>query len=151
MKSRPPLVQVKHLQKNRTVATASQKLCLFKVFPFRKTWLPVLEYLCNMFYRTMLERFPEAITPKVHFIGEYEQIIHNYGPAIKQWCFRYEACHAYFKKITCSTNNFKNVPKMLITRHCLKQCFKFAHLCRLKTISYPVRLKQVRSTRLIRI
>ncbi|CAF1508893.1 unnamed protein product [Adineta ricciae] len=176
--NRPPPIQVKHLQSNRIVATASQKLCLFKIFPFifhdvicqlpsyivykvlrdildlvlsnpfRKKWLFVLDDLCATFYRTMLEHFPDRITPKVHFIREYEQIVHDYGPAIKQWCFRYEANHAYFKKIALRTNNFKNVPKMLITRYRLKQCFKVAHLSRLNTLSYPVGVKQIQTTSL---
>ncbi len=31
--NRPPPIQVKHLQNDRIAATASQKLCLFKLFP----------------------------------------------------------------------------------------------------------------------
>ena len=178
MSNHPPPIQVKHLQNDRIVATAAQKLCLFKLFPiifhdiiyqlpsfivykvlreildlvlsypFRKQLLPVLGDLCTTFHRTMLEHFPNKIVPKVHFIREYEQIVHDYGPAIKQWCFRYEACHAYFKKITMRTNNFKNVPKMLITRHLLKQCFKFSHLSQLKTLSYSVGMKRLQITSL---
>ena len=32
-KNQPPPIQIKHLQNDRIAATASQKLCLFKVFP----------------------------------------------------------------------------------------------------------------------
>ncbi|CAF3813633.1 unnamed protein product [Rotaria sp. Silwood1] len=174
--NRPPPIQVKHLQKGRIVATAAQKLCIFKLFPiifhdiichlpsfivykvlreildlvlsypFRKQWLPVLGDLCDTFHQMMLTHFPNNMIPKVHFVREYERIIYDYGPAIKQWCFRYEACHSYFKKITMRTNNFKNTPKMLATRYCLKQCFKFANLSRLKNLNYLVGVKRIRST-----
>ncbi|CAF4414605.1 unnamed protein product [Rotaria socialis] len=174
--NRPPPIQVKHLQNDRIVATASQKLCIFKLFPiifhdiihhlpsfivykvlreildlvlsypFRKQWLPVLGDLCESLHQKMLIHFPDKIVPKFHFAREYERITHDYGPPSKQWCFRYEACHAYFKKITMRTNNFKNTPKMLATRHCLKQCFKFANLSRLKTFDYVVGIKKTRST-----
>lgn len=173
--NRPPPIQVKHLQNGRIVATAAQKLCIFKLFPiifhdivcdlpsfivykvlreildlvlsypFRKQWLPVLGDLCETLHQTMILHFPNSMVPKFHFVREYERIIHDYGPAIKQWCFRYEACHLYFKKITMRTNNFKNTPKMLVTRFCLKQCFKFANLSRLKSLSYPVGIDKVRS------
>ena len=166
----PPSIQVKHLKNDHIVATAAQKLCLFKLFPiifhdiihrlpsfivykvlreildlvlscpFRKRWLPVLEDLCNTFQETMLLHFPTKIVPKVHFVREYERIIHDFGPVIKHWCFRYEAGHAYFKKIAMRTNNFKNIPKMLVTHYRLKQCFKFVHLSRLRSVDYPIRI-----------
>ncbi|CAF2816932.1 unnamed protein product [Rotaria sp. Silwood2] len=174
--NRPPPIQVKHLQNGHIVATASQKLCIFKLFPiiyydiihhlpsfivykilreildlvlsypFRKQWLPVLGDLCDSLHQMMLIHFPNKIVPKLHFVREYERITHDYGPAIKQWCFRYEACHLYFKKITIRTNNFKNTPKMLVTRYRLKQCFKFASLSRIKTFDYAVGIKKIRST-----
>ena len=153
---RPPPILVKHLQSDRIVATASQKLCLFRLFPiifydlierlpsmivykqlremldlvlsipFRKGWLPVLHDLSVAFHQSMVLHFPDKVVPKVHFICEYAQIIHDYGPLRRQWCFRYEAAHAYFKKIAVRSNNSKNVPKMLATRFALKQAFRFA-------------------------
>jgi hypothetical protein len=86
------------------------------------------------------------MVPKVHFVREYEQLIHDFGPSIKQWCFRYEACHAYFKKITMRSNNFKNIPKMLVRRFRLKQCFKFSHLSPLNSLQYPIGIKKIQST-----
>ena len=162
MKNRPPPIQVKNLQNGRVVATASQKLCLFKIlpivfhdvicqlpsfivykvlreildlvlsYPFRKQWISVLKDLSVTFYRTMLQHFPDKIVPKIHFIREYDQIAYDYGPPIKQWCFRYEAFHSYFKKLATRTNNFKNVPKTLINRYRMKQCFECVHLSGLK-------------------
>ena len=171
--NRPPPILIKHLQDGRMAATAAQKLCLFKLFPiifhdiidalpsfviykilreivdlvlsypFLKSWLPVLNDLCDSFHRNMLIHFPKMIVAKVHFVREYEQIIHDYGPAIRQWCFRYEGYHAYFKKLINRMHNFKNVPKMLATRYRFKQCYALTHLSRLKNIQYPIGLKRI--------
>lgn len=173
--NRPPPILVKHLQNDRIVATASQKLCMFKLFPiifndiidnlpsfviykqlreildlvlsvpFRKQWLPVLRDLCIAFHHSMLIHFPSKMIPKIHFVCEYEQIIEDYGPSLRQWCFRYEACHAYFKKITTRSNNFKNIPKMLATRYRLKQRFKWSRSFHMKSSDFVVGIKKVRA------
>lgn len=174
--NQPPPIQVKHLQNDRIVATAAEKLCMFKLFPivfhdiihhlpgfvvykilreildltlslpFRKQWLPVLADLCETFHLKMLACFPHKMIPKVHFVREYHQIIHDYGPPVKTWCFRYEAAHFYFKKVMMRSNNFKNVPKTLATRYCLKQHFKSDYLYQLEGFSYPVSMKKARTT-----
>ncbi|CAF5226233.1 unnamed protein product, partial [Rotaria magnacalcarata] len=112
---RPPPIQVKHLQNDRISATASQKLCIFRLFPFifyniidkipsiivykqlreildlvlstpfRKEWLPILRDLCIAFQQSMLIYFPTKMVPKCHFVLEYDQIIKDYGPARKNW------------------------------------------------------------------
>ncbi|CAF3881149.1 unnamed protein product [Rotaria sordida] len=115
-------------------------------YPFRKKWLHVLGELCDTFHETMPSHFPDKITPKEHFIREYKYTINDFGPAVRQWCFRYEANHSYVKKITVRTNNFKNIPKMFVTRYHLKQCLTFGHLSRLQSTQYPVGIKKVRST-----
>ncbi|CAF2628893.1 unnamed protein product [Rotaria sp. Silwood2] len=102
------------MQKNRIAATASQKLCLFRLFPFifndfihavpsiivykqlrdildlilstpfRKQWLPVLRDLCIGFHESMLLHFPTKMIPKVHFACEYDQIINDFGPSERE-------------------------------------------------------------------
>ncbi|CAF1262315.1 unnamed protein product [Adineta ricciae] len=174
--NQPPPVLAKHFQNNHIVATAAQKLCFFKLFPimfydiidslpsfivykllreildlilanpFRKAWLPVLGELCDTFYHEMLNHFPGMITPKVHFIREYHQMVADFGPAIRQWCFRYEGFHAYFKKIANRTNNFKNIPKMLVTRYRLKQCLTFGYAPELRRSQHVIGIKKIRST-----
>ncbi|CAF1447885.1 unnamed protein product [Adineta steineri] len=83
------------------------------------------------------------MTPKIHFISEYDQIVNDYGPPLRQWCIRYEARHAYFKKITIKSNNFKNVPKMLATRYSLKQIYKLSRLPHLRMSNYAVRIQNI--------
>jgi len=173
--NRPPPILVKHLQNNRIVATASQKLCMFKLFPiifndiicnipsfivyqqlreivdlvlsspFRKQWIHVLRDLSTAFHHSMLTHFPDKMIPKIHFVCEYAQIIQDFGPSIRQWCFRYEGCHAYFKKITSRSNNYKNIPKMLSTRYRLKQCFKLSRSFHLKSLDFVVGIQKVRT------
>jgi hypothetical protein len=173
--NRPPPIQIKHLQNGRVIATAAQKLCLFKLFPiifhdiidkldsfivykilrdildlvlscpFRKKWLPVLNELCDAFHHAMVIHFPNKIIPKVHFIREYGQTIHDYGPATRLWCFRYEAFHAYFKKLSTRTNNFKNTPKMLATHFLLKQCYKSIRLSQMTSVFYSVGIKKIQN------
>ncbi|CAF3854609.1 unnamed protein product [Rotaria sp. Silwood1] len=121
-------------------------LDLILSYPFRKKWLHVLGELCDTFHETMLSHFPDKVKPKEHFIREYKYMINDFGPAVKQWCFRYEANHSYFKKIAVRTSNFKNIPKMLVTRYRLKQCLTFGHLSRLQSTQYPIGIKKVRST-----
>ena len=110
---RPLPIQIKYLQNDRIVATASQKLCLFRLFPlifhdisdilpafivykqlreiidlilsrpFRKQWLPILRDLSIAFQQSMIEHFPGKLIPEMHFCTEYDQVINDYGPAIK--------------------------------------------------------------------
>ncbi len=70
----------------------------------------------------MVELLPNKMIPKVHFIAEYAKVVEDYGPPTKFWCMRYEAKHAYFKKIATRSNNFKNLSKTLSNRHQFRQC-----------------------------
>jgi hypothetical protein len=157
-RDQPPPIQIRSLQNGRISATATQKLCLFKLFPimfsnfinqmpsftvyiqlreildlvlsipFRRQWLPVLYDLSVAFQQSMIIHFPHQLIPKLHFITEYSQMIDDYGPAIKQWSMRYEACHAYYKKITLRSNNYKNISKMLASRYQLRNIFKYSRM-----------------------
>jgi hypothetical protein len=169
----PPPIQVKHLQKGRMAATASQKLCFFKLFPlifhsiidqlpsfivytqlremidlilsapFRKEWLPVLYDLSIAFHQSMLTYFPTKMIPKLHYATEYAQVISDYGPAIKQWAMRYEAYHAYYKKIVLRSNNYKNISKMLATRFQLKNIYRLSRLTHLKSFDRAIKIQKV--------
>ncbi|CAF4075472.1 unnamed protein product [Rotaria magnacalcarata] len=174
-RDRPPPIQIKHLQKDRISATVSQKLCLFRLFPiifndviytlpsiivykqlremidlvlsvpFRKLWLPTLRDLWAAFHQSMLNHFPSKMTPRLHFCSEYDKVINDYGPTIKQWCTRYEAFHSYFKKISLRSNNYKNIPKMLATRYRLKQTFISCRTVQLKTIDQTTVIQKVKN------
>lgn len=147
----PPSIAANHFTNNRLAGSAAQKLVLFRLFPlifsdiaplipsirvykilreilelvlaypFRKSWLPHLRDLCIEFHRSIADRFPAQMSPKVHFVAEYAQIIEDYGPSIRYWCMRYEGRHSYFKQAAMKANNYKNIAQTLATRYQLKQ------------------------------
>ncbi|CAM4846644.1 unnamed protein product, partial [Rotaria magnacalcarata] len=132
-----PTVRKKHLNKGKIVGTASQKMCLFKLFPiifheiidllvyaspFRKSWLPYLHSLTVRFQCLIVHILPNVIIPKVHFITHYAKQIEMYGPSIQHWCMRFESKHKIFKQLAAKFNNFKNILYTLSKRHQLRQC-----------------------------
>jgi hypothetical protein len=174
-RDKPPPILIKHLQKDTISASASQKLCLFKLFPviffdvvdklpsfivykqlreiidlvlsdpFRKNWLPTLRDLAHAFQHSMIKHFPRQVVPKVHFCTEYDQVIGDYGPAIKQWSMRYESYHFYFKKIALRSNNYKNMPKMLATRYRLKQAFSSFRMTQLFHGDQAIKIQKIKN------
>lgn len=147
----PPPISSKHFSNNRLAGSAAQKLVLFRLFPvifsdiaalipsirvykvlreilelvlahpFRKRWLTHLRDLCIDFQHSIADRFPAQMSPKIHFVAEYAQIIEDYGPSIRYWCMRYEGRHSYFKQAAVKANNYKNIAQTLSTRYQLKQ------------------------------
>ncbi|CAF1441539.1 unnamed protein product [Adineta ricciae] len=174
-RDKPPPILVKHLQNDKIAASASQKWCLFRLFPlifadivdklpsfivykqlreivdivfsvpFRKAWLPTLRDLSFAFQYSMIKHFPRQVVPKVHFCTEYDQVINDYGPAIKQWSMRYESYHYYFKKIALRSNNYKNTPKSLATRYRLKQAFSNFRMTQLNHSDQAIRIQKVKN------
>ncbi|CAF2034024.1 unnamed protein product [Rotaria magnacalcarata] len=150
--NKPPPVLVKNLNNDRINGSASQKYCLFRLFPIifsdlvehlssfkiylvlrelldmvlayplRKSWLPFMETLSINFQSMILEYLPDKATPKVHFASEYAKIVEQFGPPVRYWCMRYEGAHLYFKRIALRSGNFKNIPKTLAQRQQLRQC-----------------------------
>ncbi|CAF4841790.1 unnamed protein product, partial [Rotaria sp. Silwood2] len=147
-----PVLRKKHLNKGKIIGTASQKICLFKLFPiifhdiidvldtkeiyvclreiislvyacpFRKSWLPYLHSLTIRFQCLIVHMLPNLMIPKVHFISHYAKQIEMYGPSIRHWCMRFEAKHQMFKQLAVKSNNFKNILYTLSKRHQLRQC-----------------------------
>jgi hypothetical protein len=86
----------------------------------RKSWLSYLNSLTTSFHSLMVEKSPDNITAKVHFITHYAELIKRNGPARNYWCQRFEGKHLYFKKLALRSSNFKNVPFTLAKRHQLR-------------------------------
>ena len=150
--NKPPNLRKKHLHKGKIVGTASQKMCLFKLFPivfyyiidrldtkeiyvclrdiishiyacpFRKSWLSYLHSLTIRFQCLMVHLVPNLVTSKVHFITDYAKQIEMNGPAIRYWCMRFESKHQVFKQLAVKSNNFKNILYTLSKRHQLHRC-----------------------------
>ena len=113
MSNKAPVLRKKHLSKGKIIGTASQKMCLFKLFPiifhdiidrldtkvvyiclreiislvfacpFRKSWLSYLQSLSIHFQCLMVHLLPHLVTPKAHFITDYAKQIEMNGPAIR--------------------------------------------------------------------
>ncbi|CAF4055395.1 unnamed protein product [Rotaria magnacalcarata] len=107
--NKPPPVKKQQLTHSTIAGTASQKLCLFRLFPIifhdiigdltllplytilreiisyiyanplRESWLPYLDDLCKQFHCLMIEHLPDRVTPKVHFLTEYTRSIEMHG------------------------------------------------------------------------
>ncbi|XP_053595515.1 uncharacterized protein LOC128667833 [Microplitis demolitor] len=45
-----------------------------------------------------------------------------FGPARQQWCFRFEAAHAYFKALVAIVRSFKNMPDTMCYRYQSRMC-----------------------------
>ena len=150
--NKAPPVKKQHLTYSNIVGTASQKLCLFRLFPMifndiidhltlyplylilreiisyvyanpiRKSWLPYLNGLCKQFHLMMIERLPDHVTPKVHFITEYPHSIEHHGLPIFNSCIRFEAKHLYFKQLAARAFNFRNPLLTLSKRYQLRFC-----------------------------
>jgi hypothetical protein len=113
--------------------------------PFRKHWLPILRDLLHVFQHSMIKHFPRQVVPKVHFCTEYDQVISDYDPAIKQWSMRYESYHFYFKKMALRSNNYRNMAKMLATRYRLKQAFSSFWMTQLNHCDQAIKIQKIKN------
>ncbi|CAF2779622.1 unnamed protein product [Rotaria sp. Silwood2] len=86
----------------------------------RKSWLPYLTSVTISFHSLMIDKLPDNITAKVHFITHYPELIKRNGPPRNYWCQRFEGKHLYFKKLAIRSSNFKNVSFTLAKRHQLR-------------------------------
>ncbi|CAF0824523.1 unnamed protein product [Didymodactylos carnosus] len=111
----PPAIRAKHLAKHSIVGSASQKLCLFRLFPiiffdiiehlekfelyvvlreiinyvfalpFRRSWLAYLNTLTTRFQCLMIHHLPDRVIPKIHFTTDYSRLIDMHGPPIREY------------------------------------------------------------------
>ncbi|KAJ1524623.1 hypothetical protein ONE63_011107 [Megalurothrips usitatus] len=66
--------------------------------------------------------YPNSLIPKHHYEIHIPTQILLFGPPRFYWCFRFEAKHAYFKRIPRMSHNFINIYFTLSQRHQEKQC-----------------------------
>ena len=150
--NKPPPIKKQQLAHSNVAGSASQRLCLFRLFPIifndilddlalfplytvlreiisyvyanpiRNSWLSYLDGLCKQYYCLMIEHLPDYVTPKTHFVTEYPRSIEIHGLPIMNSCIRFEAKHLYFKQLAIRTFNFKNPLFTLSKRHQLRHC-----------------------------
>ncbi len=80
--------------------------------------ISLLEMKTQDHLETFKDLFPEkSLLPKHHFLLHYGQAYLQFGPLRHYWCMRFEAKHAYFKRLAKIANNFKNILLTLANRH----------------------------------
>jgi hypothetical protein len=68
--------------------------------------------------------YPEShLKYKHHRMVHYPTVMLRNGPLSHMWVMRYEAKHAFFKKLASIVCNFRNISKTFATRHQLHQAF----------------------------
>lgn len=71
-----------------------------------------------------LELYPHKhLIPKHHLMVHYPGAILKLGPLIQFWAMRFEAKHAFFKRICHITCNFRNICKTMAFRHQMTLCY----------------------------
>lgn len=69
----------------------------------------------NLLYR-------DRCIPNLHFLKHIAYYIRLFSPARQQWCFRFEAAHAYFKGLVAIIRNFKNMLATMSYRYQARIC-----------------------------
>jgi hypothetical protein len=59
----------------------------------------------------------EVLKNKHHHLVHYPRLMKLMGPIVHYWCMRFEQKHQRYKRLMHITNNFRNVPKTVATRH----------------------------------
>ncbi|CAF0802131.1 unnamed protein product [Adineta steineri] len=114
----------------------------------RKPWLAYLKTLTITFHSLMIERLPDYVTAKVHFITHYSELIKRNGPPRNYWCQRFQGKHLYFKRLATRSCSFKNVPFTLAKRHQLRLALLLSYDNFHNLIDKPVSTKIINPSQL---
>ncbi|XP_066588077.1 uncharacterized protein [Prorops nasuta] len=90
-------------------------ICL--AYEINKDSIELLNQMIDTFLLIFNRLYPDSVVHKFHFLKHIPYYINLFGPARQQWCFRFDATHAYFKSIVPVVRNFKNIALTLCYRH----------------------------------
>lgn len=88
--------------------------------------IELLSRMIEIYITRFINLYPNTIVPKFHFLIHVPRYIKLFGPPRQQWCFRFEACHAYFKSLVPVVRNFKNMALTMSYRHQSRLCITLA-------------------------
>lgn len=88
--------------------------------------IELLSRMIEVYITRFINLYPDSIVPKFHFLIHVPRYIKLFGPPRQQWCFRFEACHAYFKSLVPIVRNFKNMALTMSYRHQSRLCSMLA-------------------------
>ena len=77
-----------------------QMLDIIKVslaYEIHEDTVDYLNRMIQVFLTNFNRLYPNVAVPKFHFMLHIPYYIKLFGPTRQQWCFRFEAAHAYFK------------------------------------------------------
>jgi len=90
-------------------------ICL--AYEIHEESIELLTRMIEVYITRFINLYPDSIVPKFHFLIHVPRYIKLFGPPRQQWCFRFEACHAYFKSLVPVVRNFKNMALTMSYRH----------------------------------
>lgn len=99
------------------VETALQVMQILFSSAIAESDVCALETLIDTYLSNMQRLFDMHLTPKLHFLTHYPNVIRDMGPVIHSWTMRMESKHKTFTDMAKKTNNFKNIAKTLATKH----------------------------------
>lgn len=79
--------------------------------------LLILEDTIDLYLTNMIKIFKIKLTPKLHFLTHYPNLIRKMGPVIHTSTMRFEGKHKTFTDFAKKTNNFINITKTLTEKH----------------------------------
>lgn len=88
--------------------------------------IDLLSLMIESFICRFNNLYPNLLIPKFHFLVHIPRYIKLFGPPRQQWCFRFEATHAYFKGLISVVRNFKYIAATLAYRHQARLCSKLS-------------------------
>ena len=92
-----------------------ERSCMPVVSVLHTEWL---SDMIEVFLQKFQDEFPDAsLTPKMHYLVHYPELLREFGPLINCWTLRFEGKHCYFKDVAYRLKNKRNVCKTLATRH----------------------------------
>lgn len=83
-----------------------------------------LEKTIDSHLKLFKDTFGAHLTPKMHFLLHYGNIIRKVGPLRHFSMLRYDAKHRTFKNFRNATNNFMNINKTLAYKHQQMMCVR---------------------------
>ncbi|KYN26667.1 hypothetical protein ALC57_03960, partial [Trachymyrmex cornetzi] len=114
------------IQHTHCFVLLSQILNITLAYQIHEDSITLLNRIMETFLLNFKSLNPNLLVPKFLFLIHIPHYIRMFGPARQSWCFRFKACHSYFKSLVPVVRNFKNMALTLSYRHQSRLCTKLA-------------------------
>lgn len=89
----------------------------------RLTQVAYLKSLTRYFLHLVKTLLPHCLTPKMHWLAHYSDLVIVFGPLIRLFTLRFESKHMFFKNVGQACNCFINITKTLSQKY----MYRFAY------------------------